>query len=93
MSLLGKRTHMWNTCVVKKNHAKRSHVLLKKKHIKEIRILLMQKHVKKIQMLLNKKIHTKWHVEKETHKNNIMPKMSFYDWSLLIILVAYAIYN
>jgi hypothetical protein len=32
-------------------------------------------------------------VEEETHKKNITPKISFYDWSLLIILVVYAIYS
>jgi hypothetical protein len=32
-------------------------------------------------------------VEEETHKNNITPKMSLYDWSLLIILITIAIYN
>jgi hypothetical protein len=54
----------------------------------------MQKHIKKIQMLLKKKMDTKLHVvEEETHKKNITPKMSFYDWSLLIILDAYAIYS
>jgi hypothetical protein len=31
--------------------------------------------------------------EKNTHKNNITSKMSFYDWSLLLILYAYAIYS